>query len=96
MNRQYLLDNINTPDTVIARKFGVCVRTVYRRREILNAMKPEGLRRLQWHEDELDYVRQNAEMPNELLAFALDRPIKGVYFKKFYNNIKPFGVDEYE
>ena len=54
--------------------------------------KPERCQRLQWNNLELGYLRDNADMPNELVSFALDRSIDGVWNRKRLMGVKPHGV----
>lgn len=87
----YLRENILVPDSIIARRFKIPTHHVYNLRHILGIDKPRHKKGEKWQEFEIDFLKENPDIPNELISLALERSVEAIYVRKVKLKIKPNG-----
>lgn len=92
-SKEYFEKNIHLSDQLLAYRNGVAVSAIWKARVKRGVLKPQSASREGWHELEHQYLIDNADMPNELIAFALDRSINAVHTRKIYHKIYPYGSE---
>jgi len=51
------------------------------------------MKNARWEKADDDYIRENYDMPDEVIAEALDRTTRGIYERRRTLNIPPFNYE---
>lgn len=92
LSREYLQRNLHLSDKLLSIRYSVSTTTIRNIRLKKGVSKPEISQRLFWTDEESQYLLDNSDMPNELIAFALNRSIRAINLRKVKYRIFPSGT----